>query len=284
MNPSSKAMINDAARRAEESLHQDCDPGDWITSVVCLVRALDAAGLDRWQCSRVVGEVLFRHSWVPLLQFAFGGWHSLDDAAGVIRAAELSTTYLLRMIPVPCQAPSTHAIEVGSGAYSVVWRDGSVAYKVPCNVAGREFAVQQEARVLAALNGLVPDYVPAFHSYDSGRGQLIREYLEGPTGHDCLVLGDPDLSDGGLKVAALRVAHSALFTAQESLGVRLDLHPGNFVWSDDRWVLVDAGPVPYIGSWYYGIGDFDGYFTEVWSRRLLNMREMPVRSVDWFRN
>ena len=83
------------------------------------------------------------------------------------------------------------------------------------------------------------------------------------------------------KINSLKDVFLRIRQVEAIYGIRLDIHPANFVWSDEKsqWFLFDLGSVPYIGFDYYP-ESFDTYYEKIWKERLERMKKFPIRSVE----
>ena len=255
----------------------------WVQERAELVNRLAETATDHWDLSATFAACLVRAGHLPCPGFAFGAWHLTTGIGpdGIRHLVELACCYAYRLVR-QCPVADDRGILVGRGAYSVSTRNGTSLTKTAANLAARDFMLEQEARVLQKASQLpMADRLPKFAGWDRATAELHREYIPGPTGHQLLVSGE--FAAQPHYVDDLEAAHHVLVAGLRELEVHLDLHPGNFVWHTrrKRWVLVDAGPVPTIGSDYYDLDSFQEYLRAVWLRRLDNMRREPVRSLDW---
>ena len=62
----------------------------------------------------------------------------------------------------------------------------------------------------------------------------------------------------------------------------MDIHPGNFIWDEEKkqWIIIDLGILPTIGKEYYEYDTFEDYFENIWIKREITMRTIPIRSLD----
>lgn len=255
--------------------------GSFVDSYICVrdyveKRYSDAPPFFR---AEFVNALLRAHDICPMLNFAFDGWYYSPedfDPQRVIELAELSITYLYRLVPLENAANSTPC---GKGAYGVIAHtpDGAVA-KIPMNYAAFLFANEEEWKVFQLLKDTeLAEDIPFPISFDPHSKKLVREYIPGMTGHELLLGGQMDQA----KIDSLQKLFSRIQRIQAVCGVRLDLHPANFVWSTEksRWFFFDLGTVPHIGFDYYP-DPFDAYYEKVWKERLDRMVKYPIRSVE----
>ena len=48
-----------------------------------------------------------------------------------------------------------------------------------------------------------------------------------------------------------------------------------------KWFFIDTGTIPQIGSEYYDFSTFNDYFINIWQKRKENMKNIPIRSLDY---
>ena len=257
----------------------------WGHELCSWSRYLADSGLD--QAAQAVGRAVWQvlHGLCPLLNFAFGRWHAPpfteNTALAYQRLAELSVTYLFRLVPVEPAVPFEKSI--GQGAYSWIVRHDQrqrSVLKIPRNLAAQAFVNEMEAQAMRVLldSPLAP-HVPPLRAFFRASAVIERDFVEGCTG-DHILRSGAALSE--TQVAALQEFYIRARRASQTHGIALDLHPGNIIWGEQcgRWVLVDLGPVPDIGRDYYPFDDFEHYLQIVWLERCERMRTVPVRSVD----
>jgi hypothetical protein len=273
----SAVLEREAGLLAEASSKQDVDA--WWDRLTTLPVRVRPEATDPWTRTLVVSAVLGLSGHVPVLGFAFGRWRLPTHVGpqGWFALLELATCYLYRLVPTATRSGSA---EYGRGAYCLVKRRGTVAVKLPLNLAAADFLLRQEALLLRKAGAVdASRHLPRLVAFDETGPSLRREFIPGPTGHEVLCADGPDPA----QIEELRHAYLALTRWLSTIDQALDLHPGNFVWHEreSRWVLVDVGPVPHIGSDYYDLESFDTYSRDVWLMRLSRMRQEPIRSVDW---
>ncbi|MGO4613002.1 hypothetical protein AB4305_03495 [Nocardia sp. 2YAB30] len=218
----------------------------------------------------------------PLLTYAFNAWqvHARSPTDLGRRLAELMVMGLYRLAE---QTDPTHTgLLLGSGAVAEVVQtpDGRVT-KLPKNYAARVVLLAEEFtnyRILACAG--LGERIPRDARYDVCTQSLSHEYVRGQDGET--ILRDrneltPQQRDD------LRDLHQRLCGVTAKDGLVLDLHPGNFVWDNHskRWILVDLGPVPSIGSEEYFDVCFEDYYQGTWLDRLEREQLEPIRSVDY---
>lgn len=225
-----------------------------------------------------VNSLLQINNICPMLNYAFDRWYySSDDSDSqhIIELAELSVTYLYRIIPL--EKTITNNV-LGKGAYGILRRiQEKVVEKIPMNYAAFLFANEEEWENFQILKhtDLVKN-IPILIAFDMHSKKLVREYILGMTGHELLLKNQMDEN----KINSLKDVFLRIRQVEAIYGIRLDIHPANFVWSDEKsqWFLFDLGSVPYIGFDYYP-ESFDTYYEKIWKERLERMKKFPIRSV-----
>lgn len=167
----------------------------------------------------------------------------------------------------------------GKGAYGILRRiQEKVVEKIPMNYAAFLFANEEEWENFQILKhtDLVKN-IPILIAFDMHSKKLVREYILGMTGHELLLKNQMDEN----KINSLKDVFLRIRQVEAIYGIRLDIHPANFVWSDEKsqWFLFDLGSVPYIGFDYYP-ESFDTYYEKIWKERLERMKKFPIRSVE----
>lgn len=226
-----------------------------------------------------VNSLLQINNICPMLNYAFDRWYySSDDSDSqhIIELAELSVTYLYRIIPL--EKTITNNV-LGKGAYGILRRiQEKVVEKIPMNYAAFLFANEEEWENFQILKhtDLVKN-IPILIAFDMHSKKLVREYILGMTGHELLLKNQMDEN----KINSLKDVFLRIRQVEAIYGIRLDIHPANFAWSDEKsqWFLFDLGSVPYIGFDYYP-ESFDTYYEKIWKERLERMKKFPIRSVE----
>jgi hypothetical protein len=247
---------------------------------------LNVSGTKPFERAFALNTWLIRSGLCPLVHFAFDQWYEFGVPSETERpiiesVADMSTTYLYRLIPVSESFVTNQ--KIGDGAYSNVYRsnNGKTIYKVPKNLAALCFASHDEyvASLFAAETGLAP-FLPKLISYDPRFGIIQREYIEGPTGSDMLKgQSGPDVVRELDQIETIYRVASGIF---HETGTNFDIHPGNMIWSEkrNRWFLVDLGLMPKIGAEYFPREHFRDYFQKIWLDRHRLMKDVPIRSLD----
>lgn len=243
-------------------------------------------GTKPFERSFVLNVWLYRSGFCPLVRYAFDQWHELDASPlnakkNIENIADLSTTFLYRLVPVT-EAITTPNL-LGAGAYSNVYAsdDGLSIYKVPRNLASRDFASQEEFEASNyALNSGFTPYLPKLLSYDQTTGVIQRELIRGTTGFK--LLGSEAFVKEPYALDQIKDIHSVACDIFHKDGINFDIHPGNMMWADDRhqWVIVDLGPMPTIGAEYFPRDNFKNYFQKIWLDLYGLIVDVPIRSLD----
>ncbi|MGW4715369.1 hypothetical protein [Nocardia sp. NPDC004260] len=224
---------------------------------------------------------MHEQGFAPVLTYAFNQWVTAGVEAKTVgrRLAELTVMGLYRL--AEAHEATTDAALLGSGSAADVIRTGSRVRKHPRNYAAREVLFPLEFanyRLLAQTR--LHDRIPANADFQRTTKTLCHDYVPGRDGEAILKSG---FLPNQQQRIDLRRLHSALLRELLEHGLVLDLHPGNFVWDadGDRWVLIDIGPIPFIGSDEYFTEDFSAYYTNTWLNRLTRERAEPIRSIDY---
>jgi len=260
---------------------------NWQCQISQASRYLSAIpGTKPLERSFVLNLWLFKLGFCPLIHFAFDQWydfgtHTVNDKKLIDELADLSTTFLYRLVPVSSSPASMQLI--GVGAYSNVYRsaDEKTAFKVPRNLAALSFAHEEEYRAYNyAQNTTLADFLPSGMKFDKRSGVIERQYIEGTTGFKLLAREDFLKQPYGFE--QLKEIFEAACLHYYQNRINFDIHPGNLMWSHpiQRWFLVDVGPMPEIGANYFPRHDFQTYFKKIWLSLYGLMATVPIRSLD----
>jgi len=243
-------------------------------------------GTKPFERAFVMNAWLSREGLCPLIRYAFDQWNEIPSAPSssgfaLDDIADLSTTFLYRLIPVQETVRTSH--KIGGGAYSNVYKsdDGKTAYKVPKNMASLKFASQDEhSASIFALNTSLAPFLPKTIGFDPTTGIIEREFIKGIAGFD-LLKKNPTVRE--IKaIDQLQDLHRAAGVILEKSGINFDIHSGNMMWCEEksRWILVDLGPMPKIGSDYFPRSSFKDYIQKIWIDVYRLMVDVPIRSLD----
>jgi hypothetical protein len=261
---------------------------DWREAVVgASEQLLGTPGFKPYERSIALNLWLTRAGLCPLVHYAFERWFEIGSYGRMVSAdvvddlADLSTTFLFRLIPVE-HVPISLA-RIGTGAYSHVYRsgDGKSIFKVPRNLAARSFASHDEhvASLYAKESGLAA-FIPEHLGFDHDTSVIQREFIDGTAGVELLTR--EDFRNAPLGLDQLEQIYETACEIYRNDGINFDIHPGNMRWrdKDKRWILVDLGPMPTIGADYFPRHSFREYFKKVWLDLHELIASVPIRSLD----
>lgn len=263
---------------------------NWQEQIIQANRTLSwIPGTKPLERSFVLNRWLVDKGLCPLVHFAFDQWYEIgqlgDEENKIVLAnlADLSTTFLYRLISVPVPETFVNNSLIGGGAYSNVYRsnDDQVVFKVPKNMASYHFASEEEyqASRFAETTYLNP-YIPKTLSFDPQTKIIQREFVVGVSGFE--LLQDPDFRSFPYAIEDIKAIYHAACNIYRTTGVNFDIHPGNIMWSiiKNNWILVDLGPMPSIGAEYFPRDSFEDYFQKIWLDLNDLMINVPIRSLD----
>ena len=171
------------------------------------------------------------------------------------------------------------ALLTDSGAVSDIYLSNNQIIKYPKTLASRLFLMQQE---IETYNYLIHTNLKKFladnYTFDSQNKILSHNFIRGENGEFYLF---NHITFQKKQLDSLRQFYISY--KKLSKNITLDIHPGNFIWDEarDRWVIVDLGILPSIGSWYYDYNTFEDYFENIWLKREETMQKVPIRSLDF---
>lgn len=241
--------------------------------------------LDKWESSVALNIWLARNNLCPFLRFAFDQWHDIsqkNNHSAIPSLVEFSTVYLYRLTQINKQI-TAHSIHFADGSHNSLFliKKTERIEKIPRSVAANYFINDQEVKITKLLfKSALKKYIPHLLGYDKTTKIIARQYIIGKTGHELLATNFFDKNTEAIK--DLKKFFNLYKKVTRKLGINLDIHPGNFVWSKEKqqWFLVDTGPIPAIGSNYFPLNSFKSYFQKIWIERHLRMKKLPIRSVD----
>ncbi|MDR0677790.1 MAG: hypothetical protein LBF57_03945 [Holosporaceae bacterium] len=229
--------------------------------------------------------LLYKAGLCPIMMFSFDTWKSVFVENDLIDLIELSTSFLYRLIDCPSFSDPDFGSPIGKGGYSEVFlsRDGHNVYKVPKNLAQLSFGGDEEFAISTLLgSSSIAVYIPKMLKYDAFNKILTREFIaDGVSGFD-LIKTAKDFWEKPIRIDQIKEIYDYACMQWERMGINLDIHPGNFLWSPSRkqWFFVDLGPMPKIGAEYFPRNDFKSYFQKIWIDLPRLMIDVPIRSVD----
>jgi hypothetical protein len=205
-----------------------------------------------------INQFLFDEGLCPLLFYGFSKRFSVKTISDVILIIEISTFYLYKTIKFNRSA-------------STLIKNGFLVKK-SVNFAERFFLHKEEFSTFKKLKRTqLAGCIPICKYTDR---LLSRTYIIGPTGHE-LLKNNLNIDNHLIKQLKF-IYHQSIHLSKEQ--IYLDIHPGNFCWSNNKLFLFDLGPIPAIGFNYFIEKSFKFYYQKVWLDRLHNMKKYPIRS------
>ncbi|WP_433194445.1 hypothetical protein ACQP1G_37700 [Nocardia sp. CA-107356] len=219
----------------------------------------------------------------PLLTYAFNDWQVEASSPLELgrRLGELAVMGLYRLAETHATTCAAGPVLASGAIADVVRSSGDRVTKLPRNYAARAVLLPEEYENFGRLaRAGLGDRIPGGASFDAGTASLSRDYVEGPDG-EAVLRSEQELSPS--QRADLGKIYDRLQETMTNTGLVLDLHPGNFIWDKgiQRWILVDLGPIPVIGSAEYTGSSFDDYYRHTWLNRRWREQTEPIRSLDY---
>lgn len=221
----------------------------------------------------------------PFLRFAFDKWQKISQAdtkSSIFSIAEFSTEYLYRLATLKIRHEIKNGIHITNGSHNSLFLiEGNMVKKVPISLGAIRFVNDQEIRTTKRLlRSSLKEYIPRIISYDDDTKIIVRQYINGETGHK--LLGSDFFRRNTNAITALKKFFKLYKAVRKDLKINLDIHPGNFVWDTNiqKWFFVDTGQIPFMGSNYFPLSSFKKYFQKIWKERYSRIKIMPIRSVD----
>ncbi|MBP9758997.1 hypothetical protein KBD45_04845 [Candidatus Dojkabacteria bacterium] len=228
--------------------------------------------------------ILVRNGLIPCMFFLFNKQYSLrPNTIGNI--FEISLHYFTKLIHTETMNKdilSTSKL-IGKGASNLVYLDEiqNLIYKVPNNFLTFKYINKLEYEINKMyIKTKLKEFVNINLKYLNKTHVLSANYYRGESGHELLIKNEFQYSSE--MINSLRDFYKIYTSLTHKIKIKLDIHPGNFIWNKEKltWVLIDFGPIPEIGSNYFPLDSFDKYLKRVWLDRPKLMKEVPIRSVD----
>ena len=279
-------LFEEVLERIDSKLnHVSLKSNNYLKKLLEIEGILLTFQLDKWESSVVLNIWLARNNFCPLLCFAFDQWHDIsqkNNYSPIPSLVEFSTVYLYRLAPINKQV-NVRGVHLADGSHNSLFliKETGQIEKIPRSVATEYFINDQEVKITKLFfKSALKKYIPRLVGYDKTTKIITRQYITGKTGHELLATNFFDKNTEAIK--DLKKFFDLYKKAVRKLGINLDIHPGNFVWSKEKqqWFLVDTGPIPSIGSDYFPLNSFKSYFQKIWIERHLRMKKLPIRSVD----
>lgn len=258
---------------------------DYFKQLLKIEKILQTSKLGKWESSVILNIWLTRNNLCPFLRFAFNHWYNIPPKKGrstILSLIEFSTAYLYRLTQINKEV-AIHGTHLADGSHNSIFfiKRTKQIKKIPRSIAAKYFINDQEIEVTKLLfKSTLKEHVPLIPVYDKNTKIITRQYIVGKTGHELLTTNFFDKNTEAIK--DLERFFNLYKKIIKKLGINLDIHPGNFVWSKEKqqWFLIDTGPIPLIGSDYFPLNSFKSYFQKIWIERHLRMKKTPIRSID----
>lgn len=260
------------------------DGSDFLKKLLEIETLLKSKRYDKWEASTIINICLIRNNFCPLLRFAFDRWYDItphNSRTLIPYLIEFSTEYLYRLIRVNKIINSGVHLAEGSHNSLFLFKKTKTIKKIPKSIGAKYFINDLEIKITKLLlKSKLKEYIPRLISYNITTKIIIRQYIEGKTGH--ALLTSDFFNNNAEATKDLKKFFRIYKKIRKKLKINLDIHPGNFVWSINKkkWFFVDTGPIPIIGSEYFPLNSFKNYFQKIWLDRHRRIKELPIRSVD----
>jgi hypothetical protein len=219
----------------------------------------------------------------PMLTYAFNDWQLQARSSLELgrQLGELAVMGLYRLVDKPAATSATGPALASGAIADIVRSSANRVTKVPKNYAAHAVLLPAEYENFGRLAGAgLGDRIPRRARFDAATASLSRSYVQGPDG-EAVLREQRELSPH--QRADLATLYDRLQETMSNAALVLDLHPGNFIWDKEfqRWLLVDLGPIPVIGSSEYIGSSFENYYRHTWLNRRWREQVEPVRSLDY---
>lgn len=256
-----------------------------IGQLVDLINEVDKRYHDDYTKSLVINFQLYENGFCPLIFYSFGKWIDLKgiNENQTRKIIEFSIMSLYKVVQVDTEDPqdiklnnkgsvSNIYVSLGENGKKTLW-------KVPKTIASISFLSEQEYEIYQKLLKTdLKEFIAKDYAYNTEQKVLSHEFIEGEDGEYYLFNNMITTEQKN----SLRKFYE-VYSSRSCKNIILDIHPGNFVWSSEekKWVIIDLGAIPEIGSEYYNFKTFEEYYNFIWIQRRAMMRKYPIRSMDF---
>lgn len=230
---------------------------------------------------------LYQNDMCPLICYSFNKWIGTNDMdeQTLRKLMEFSMMSLYKVVYLEMKKKNDKLYkQQGSVADIYIEKENKgkkrKIKKVPKTMASLKFLATQEYEIFEKLkNTPLSEFLAGDYSFNEKEKIISHEFIEGETGEYYLFNHIPFKRE---QVESLERFYR-VYRERKCKDIILDIHPGNFIWAEDekKWILIDVGAIPEIGSDYYEFEKFEDYFDFVWKERERMMKEQPIRSMDF---
>ncbi len=259
---------------------------DSLGEILNLIKTCDTEYKDNYSKSLAINFSLYENGMCPLIFYSFGKWIDLGNLEEneLRNIMEFSMMSLYKIIHTKIKETQNEQLEDKGSVSKIILRTKTnkkkIVYKIPKSLGSKEILSQQEYDIYRELITTdMKDFMAKDYSFDEKEKILSHEFIEGNDG-EYYLFNHIQLTNE--QEESLRRFYD-VYSNRKRKDIILDIHPGNFVWSEQRkqWIIVDLGAIPEIGSDYYKFEQFEGYYDFVWKQRETMMKKVPIRSMDF---
>lgn len=255
----------------------------WEHNIVSIHEQLTANTSGKIDSGFLLNLWMASQGMCPFVRHAFFKWHDLKDDNDVRLLAELSPTYLYKLVPYVCTTQSKGEKYLASGAYGDVYLSDNqqAVTKYPKNLAAHVFMNSLEiVSYEAGQKTVMKKYLPRVLDFDADSAIIKKQYIDGVSGWK--LLEDDDFRQEPYALNQIAEIYDSACAIYRESGINMDIHPGNFQWNSQKsqWYLIDFGCMPQIGADYFPRENFAAYFQKIWLDLHRLMKEVPIRSLD----
>lgn len=226
---------------------------------------------------------LYDNDITPIFHYCFNCWYEIKDKNDYqifLDLLEISIHYAFRQIKINIDIDPKFLI-IGQGAYNKIFLDkeSKNILKVPINYGAVAYINDSEyQRTILLEKTDIKEFIVKSVEINQDNKIIYKSYIEGESGDYYLRNNFPLAND---KIRSLKRFFNNYQKLNTQTNIFLDIHPGNFIWNKEKtkWIIIDLGPIPNIGSDYFPLDSFDNYFQKIWLSRARLIKEEPIRSV-----
>lgn len=282
---SKEAILREAQKITEKSVSIYSEALN-MKEIHQIIKSNFSSSKDPFIVSLIINSELLSARCCPILFYAFNRWlfRMETDLKYTAELLELTFSGIFRSIQYNSEyknmQKSLIPFNKNGGIFDIFYSElYQTVYKLPKNLAAVKFlAVQEYQAYQYFINTPLREFLVSGVEYEEDHAVLSHRFIEGKSGENFLfediILNERQLNSLEHFYDLYKSLHSLL---------KLDIHPGNFIWSEqeEKWYFIDTGTIPQIGSDYYEFSNFKEYFINIWQKRRENMKNIPIRSLDY---
>ena len=230
---------------------------------------------------------LYQNNMCPLICYSFNRWTGTNDMdeQTLRNLMEFSMMSLYKVVYLKMKKQNEELYKQQGSVADIYIENKDKGKrrkikKVPKTMATLKFLAMQEYEIFKELRDTpLSEFLADDYSFNEKTKTISHKFVEGETGEYYLF---NHIAFKREQLESLEKFYR-VYRERKCKDIILDIHPGNFIWAEDKkkWILIDVGAIPEIGSDYYEFEKFEDYFNFVWKERERMMKKEPIRSMDF---